>query len=265
MYSAPALALKYIHYYFTSANGKGHGVHSPFVFDFIKNVLSNKSPIDGFAEIENARNHLLNDNRTIDVEDFGAGSSVIKTNKRVIGRMAASSLKPKKYAQLLYRIVQYFKPASILELGTSFGISSAYMAKANPAATLYTMEGAGAIANIAEENFQALHLQNIQLIRGDFQQTLEPLLQKLREVDLAFIDGNHRKEPTLQYFNGLLSKITDNSILIFDDIHWSSGMEEAWQEIKSNAAVTLSIDLFFIGILFFRKDFKVKQDFVIRF
>jgi predicted O-methyltransferase YrrM len=265
VYSTIQLAKKYISYYFSASNSKGHGVHSPFVFDFIKLVKNDRKKYDCYKPIEDLRKQLLSDQTWIEVEDFGAGSTVIKTNKRRVDKMATSSLKPKKFAQLLFRIVQFYQPRTILELGTSFGISSAYLASAHNGSKLYTMEGAASIASIARRNFNSLSLKNVEIIEGDFSETLPVLLQKLQVVDLAFIDGNHRKQPTLKYFTQLLNKSDENTILIFDDIHWSKEMEEAWEEIKSHPSVTLSIDLFFIGIIFFRKDFKAKQHFSIRF
>ena len=208
---------------------------------------------------------LLADATVIDVEDLGAGSAVIKTNKRVVSAVAASSLKPKKFAQLLFRIVNHYKPEIILELGTSFGITSAYLAAANERATVFTCEGSPAIAKIARKNFEQLQLKNIHLTEGDFAQTLSPLLAKLQVVNFAFIDGNHRKEPTLTYFTQLLDHATAYSMFVFDDIHWSEGMEEAWAIIKKHPAVTLSVDLFFIGIIFFNPDINHKQHFAIRF
>ena len=265
MYNSFQLAKKYLHYYITASNGKGHGIHSPFVFDFVKNILNDKTVYPDYLPIEQKRTELLNDNAIIEVEDFGAGSSVIKTKKRVVKAMAASSLKPKKYAQLLYRMVKYYKPQTILELGTSFGLTSAYLACANPKATLHTCEGAASIAAIAKENFNHLGLQNIYLTAGDFEATLTPLLSTLKIVDFAFVDGNHRKQPTLNYFNKLLNHCTPNSIFIFDDIHWSAEMEEAWSAIKQHTKVTLTIDLFFIGIVLINPDFKKAQHFAIRF
>jgi predicted O-methyltransferase YrrM len=265
MYSNLKLAKKYINYYFSALSSKGHGVHSPFVFDFIKLVKNDHKKYDCFQPVEDLRKQLLSDKTFIEVEDFGAGSTVIKTNKRRIDKMAASSLKPRKFAQLLFRIVQFYQPKTILELGTSFGISSAYLASGHNEARLYTIEGAASIANIARLNFNMLSLKNIEVIEGDFSKTLTPLLQELQGIDLAFIDGNHRKDPTMQYFNQLLNKSDDSTILIFDDIHWSKEMEDAWENIKAHPSVTLTIDLFFIGIIFFRKEFKAVQHFSIRF
>ncbi|RYD81487.1 MAG: class I SAM-dependent methyltransferase, partial [Sphingobacteriales bacterium] len=252
-------------YYIAASNSKGHGMHSPFVFDFIKFVKNDKTKYPVYEPIEKIRKDLLKDTVIIEVQDFGAGSTVIKANKRVIGKMAASSLKPKRLAQLLHRMVKYYKPQTIVELGTSFGITSSYLASANNDAKLYTLEGASSIAAIAKGNFKKLQIENVQLIEGDFEKTLQPLLSALPTIDFAFVDGNHKKEPTLHYFEELLKKSTDQTILIFDDIHWSKEMEAAWAIIKENDAVTLSIDLFFIGIVFLRKDFKVKQHFAIRF
>ncbi|MGB4843530.1 MAG: class I SAM-dependent methyltransferase [Ferruginibacter sp.] len=265
MFSKFQLFKKYLHYYLTASNGKGHGIHSPFVFDFVNNVLNDKTVYPPYQPIEQKRKKLLHDSTIIEVEDFGAGSSVIKTNKRIVKDIAASSLKPKKYAQLLYRMVKYYKPETILELGTSFGITSAYLASGNTNSVLHTCEGSSTIASIAKQNFAELELQNIQLAEGDFTNTLNPLLSKLKTIDFAFIDGNHRKEPTLNYFEQLLNHSTTSSILIFDDIHWSTEMEAAWAVIKQHESVTLSIDLFFIGIVCINTDFKNPQHFTIRF
>jgi predicted O-methyltransferase YrrM len=249
----------------TAANGKGHGIHSPFVFDFVKHVLNDKQSHSAYQPIESLRKKMLANSTVIDVEDFGAGSSVIKTNKRVVAAIAASSLKPKKYAQLLFRMVKYFKPETILELGTSFGITTAYLASANAASKVFTCEGSAAITSIAKQNFETLQLNNVQLTEGDFAKTLSPLLANLNTVNFAFIDGNHRKEPTLDYFNELLNHSTPTTILVFDDMHWSSEMEEAWNAIKQHPAVTLTIDLFFISMVFLNADISHKRHFTIRF
>ena len=265
MYSHIQLAKKYVKYYLTASNGSGHGVHSPFVFEFIKFVLNDKDSYNCYDKIEALRKQLLKDKTVIDVEDFGAGSTVIKTKKRVVKDIAASSLKPKKYSRLLFRMIQYYNKKNVLELGTSFGITTAYSASAknNPAVT--TMEGSATIANIAQQNFVLLHLKNVEIIAGDFTHTLPVFLSANKNIDFIFLDGNHRKVPTLQYFEQILLSSNEETIIVFDDIHWSKEMEEAWEIIKKNTAVTLTIDLFFIGVVFLRKDFKVKQDFVIRF
>jgi predicted O-methyltransferase YrrM len=162
-------------------------------------------------------------------------------------------------------MVQYYQPHTILELGTSFGITSSYLASGKPNATVFTCEGAKSIAAIAAETFDHLQLQNIRLQQGDFAVTLPSLLAQLKQLDLVFIDGNHRKEPTIQYFLQLLPYATDDTILIFDDIHWSAGMEAAWVQIQQHPQVTLTIDLFFIGIVVLNPNIKVPQHFTIRF
>lgn len=265
MYSRFQLAKKYLHYYFSASNGKGHGIHSPFVYEFTRKVLMDDRVYEPYPAIETQRKALLANRQSIPVEDFGAGSSVIKTKERAVNRIAASSLKPAKFAQLLFRIVKHYQPQQILELGTSFGITTAYLAAAAPGAKVFTAEGAASVAGIARENFDMLALSNIELIEGDFRVTLPSLLERIKRVDLAFIDGNHRKEPTLDYFQQILKYSHPSTILIFDDIHWSAEMESAWETIRQDPAVTLSIDLFFIGILFFNPDINHKQDFCIRF
>ena len=265
MYSKPQLLLKYLQYYFTASNGKGHGMHSPFVFEFITKILNDKTVYPAYEKAEALRNQLLNDDTVLEVEDFGAGSVIDKKSKRSISSIAKNAAKPKKFGQLLFRMVKYYQPAIILELGTSLGITTSYLSLAKPGARLITMEGSNEIANVAKQNFKVLELKNVEVIDGNFNDTLSSIVSSLSSVDLAFVDGNHRKEPTERYFKELLPKTNNHSILVFDDIHWSSEMEAAWETIKNNAAITCSIDLFFIGIVFFRKEFQEKQHFVIRF
>ena len=265
MYSSFQLAKKYFQYYVRAKNGKGHGIHSPFVFDFVIHVLNDRKKYECYKKIEPLRQQLLKDNSIIEVEDFGAGSAVIPFRKRRINAIAKSSLKNEKFAKLLYRIVKYYKPHSIIELGTSLGITTCYIAGANKNADVITFEGSKEIAKIAEQNFEKANLKNINLIEGNFDLTFKEILAKLETVDLAFIDGNHRRDPTLDYFFNLLKKSNNASVFIFDDIHWSAGMEEAWKQIQNHDEVKLTIDLFFIGLVFFNSDFKVKQHFTIRF
>jgi len=265
MYSPLQLAVKYLNYLIIASSGKGHGMHSPFVFEFITKILNDKTVYPEYEKVETLRSQLLNDNRVLEVEDFGAGSTVDKKNNRRISSIAKNAAKPKKFGQLLFRMIKHYQPATILELGTSLGITTSYLSLAKPEARLITMEGSKEIADKAKQNFKAIELKNIELIEGNFDDTLSSVVRGLSSVDFAFIDGNHRREPTERYFKELLSKTNNVSILVFDDIHWSSEMEAAWEAIKNDAAVTCSIDLFFIGIVFFRKEFKAKQHFVIRF
>lgn len=265
MYSSFQLAKKYLSYYLHAANGKGHGVHSPFVFDFILHVLNNKKSYVAPAALERKRKELLKDQTVLSVQDFGAGSRSTTSNEKTVAQIAASALKPKKYAELLFRLVKHYQPHQILELGTSLGLTTAYLSSANPAASITTIEGSEAIAAKAADNLQSLDCWNVKSVVGNFDEALPAILSTVHSLDLAYIDGNHRFEPTLRYFQQLLPHTHEHSILVFDDIHWSAEMEQAWAAIKEHPAVQYSIDIFFLGFVFFRKDFKVKQHFSIRF
>src|SRR6187431_2122909 len=265
MYSPLQLAVKYFKQWLSASNGKGHGMHSPFVFEFITKILNDKTFYPEYEKVESLRNRLLNDHTVLEVKDFGAGSVISKKNQRSISSLAKNAAKPKKFGQLLFRMVKYYQAATILELGTSLGITTSYFSLAKPDARLITMEGSKEIAEIAKRNHRNLEIRNIEIVEGNFDNTLSSVVRGLSTVDFAFIDGNHRKEPTERYFKEILSKANNNSILVFDDIHWSSEMEAAWETIKKDAAVTCSIDLFFIGIVFFRKESKEKQHFTIRY
>ena len=259
------MILEYLKYYVAASNGKGHGIHSPFVYDFVTKVMNDSSRFEPYDAIERVRKRMLANNKVLTIEDFGAGSSVTKSNARKVSQIARSALKPKKFGQLLFRIANHYQPKAVIELGTSLGITTAYLASANTNTNVYTFEGARQVAAIAKENFNNLSLHNIRVIDGNFDDTLPRQLDKLTSVDLAFVDGNHRKKPTVDYFTRLLETATESSVFIFDDIHWSKEMSEAWKCIQQHSAVTLTIDLFFIGIVFFRREQKVQQHFVIRF
>lgn len=265
MYSTTKLLIKYLQYYFTAANGQGHGVHSPFVYKFIKEVLNNKNTTAFSASIESYRAGLLANKELVEVWDRGAGSRQTNNNKRTVSGIAKAALKPKKYSRLLGSLVAYFKPITVLEMGTSLGITSSYLAAANPLGIVVTMEGAPNVAKRARATFSDLGLENIQLIEGDFDLTLPSYLESITNIDFAYVDGNHKYEPTMRYFNCLKAKASETSVFVFDDIHWSAEMEKAWTEIKNDKSVTLTIDLFFIGLVFFRKAQKEKENFIIRY
>lgn len=265
-FSKSHLAIKYLIYILTSSNRNGHGIHSPFVFDFVVHVLQKKQQVHPHINhIESLRRELLGSFESLPNEDLGAGSSQISGNSRSISSIAKSALKPPKYARLLYRIASYYKPNSILELGTSFGLTTQYLALANTNARVITIEGSPTIANIAQQGFEKNDCKNIELIVGDFSNELGKAVKRLEGIKLFYIDGNHRYESTMQYFSEILSVSGEDDILIFDDIHWSKGMENAWQEIKKDGRVRCTVDLFFIGLVFLKKSFLEKQDFVIQF
>jgi predicted O-methyltransferase YrrM len=265
VYSPLKAAAKYFQYYIHASNSKGHGMHSPFVFEFITKVLNDFTQYEDYTKVESLRKQLLKNKNTVEVEDFGAGSTKTKSNTRVIGSIAKNAAKPTKFGQLLYRMVQHYNFKTVLEFGTSLGITTCYLSLANPASKVVTMEGSNAIADVAQQNFGELGLKNIELVRGNFDDTLESVLQKMQRLDFAFIDGNHRQEPTEKYFQQILPYTHNDTMLVFDDIHWSKGMEAAWNNIVQHEAVTCYIDLFYIGIVCFRKEFMEKQNFSVRF
>jgi predicted O-methyltransferase YrrM len=251
-----------MHYYFQAVTK--YDVHPPFLYELITQVLNNKKSFPEYDRVEGLKSKLLKDQTKIKVEDYGAGSRVNRSNERSIAQIARNSSKTKKYGRLLFRLVKYSKPENILELGTSLGLSSAYMALASPDSKITTIEGSTEIAKSAQKNFDILDLQNIKLVTGQFDQVLPDLLNKIPQLDLAFIDGNHQKEPTIRYFEHCLAKSVNDTILVFDDIHWSEGMEAAWKTIQQHPSVTLTVDLFFMGLVFLKKEL-TKQHFIIRY
>jgi len=241
-----------------------HGLHSPFVYRLVDTVIYDKSPKKVYTEVEAIRKNLLADDQTITVLDLGAGSHVNNNHQKKVSDIAAHALKPPKLAQLLYRITADLQPQNIIELGTCLGVTTIYLQKAAPEAKVYTLEGSPETAAVAKEVFSKAGLNNIELITGNFDDTLPGIINSLDKVDLMFVDGNHQKDATLKYFEWCLPKVHENTLLIFDDIYWSEGMKEAWAEIKAHPQVTVTVDLFWIGLVYFRTG-QVKEDFLIRY
>ena len=215
-------------------------------------------------EIDDVRNELLKNSNKITVTDLGAGSKVFKSDKRKISDIVKYSAISKKYGELLFRLAVFQKPEMILEIGTSLGFGTMYLAKPNSKAEIYTLEGCPATSEIAGKNLRKLQIENVKQIVGNFDNKLNAVLNNIETLDFVYFDGNHKKSATLNYFNQCLPKIKNNTIFVFDDIHWSDDMEEAWNTIKSNPKVTLTVDLFFKGLVFFRKELS-KQNFIVKF
>lgn len=252
----------YLQFLFASKNE--HSLHSPFVFELYMKIIQAKTPFPVFEQIENLRKKLLKNRSKINITDFGAGSKIYRTNHREIRQIAKSSEKNPKFGKLLFRLIQHFKPSTIFDLGTSLGITTIYESKACEFSQIFTFEGCAATATIALQNFDELNCKNIKIIVGNIDETLPIELSKIEQLDFAFFDANHRFEPTIKYFKSCLEKATENSIFVFDDIHWSDEMHESWQVIKNHPRVMISIDLFFVGLIFFRKN-QPKQNFILRF
>jgi len=257
-------AIKFIRYKLFSKHRKGYGVHSPFLYRFVREILYGKQYFYAYDDIAELRYDLLNCNEKINVKDFGAGSKIMKTNTRKIKDIAKYSAISEKFGEMLFKLIEYYKPHTILELGTSLGLGTLYLAMPDSKAKVYTIEGCPETAKKALQNFNNLKIKNISQITGNINEELPKLLNKIDKLDFVYFDGNHQKKATLNYFNQCLSKAHNNTIFYFDDIHWSQGMEEAWEKIKDHKSVSLTVDLFFSGIVFFKKELS-KEDFVVKF
>jgi len=248
---------------FYFASDTYYRVHSPFLFELLDNTLEDDRQYYIFEEIEELRQKLLSDNSIIEVEDLGAGSKTTKSNQRSIKSITSSAVSPAYQSQFLYKLANFMKSENIIELGTSMGISSLYLSAYSNKVKLISLEGSKNILELANKNFTVFNKKNISTLLGHFDQTLPKALMQIDKLDMVYIDGNHAKAPTLNYFNACLPKVYDQTVLIFDDIYWSKGMTEAWEIIKSNPTVRLSLDMYYFGIVFFNSDIKKKQDFKI--
>ncbi|MBS4056698.1 MAG: class I SAM-dependent methyltransferase [Bacteroidales bacterium] len=256
-------AISYLNYLLKS-KGK-HSLHSPFVFDFTTKVINDYQVYNDYKIIAEINSDLLKNRNVIETDDFGsgAGNKPFATYRIAINKLAKKRNNSQKMCRLLYRTVKYFRPEHMLELGTSFGVSTLALSLGNPKAGITTVEGCATVASTAEGVFSKAGLQNIDIVIGNFDKVLANTIEKMPRLDLVFFDGNHRKAPTLDYFNQCLVKAVDQSVFIFDDIHWSAEMEEAWEIIKQHPSVSISLDCYHLGFVFFRKGIE-KQHFVLK-
>ncbi|HOF21039.1 MAG TPA: class I SAM-dependent methyltransferase [Bacteroidales bacterium] len=257
-------AVKYLKYILFSRHRKGFGIHSPFVFDLVSRVFRNKTDPGIVLLVENIRKRQISDKTRIEVLDLGSGSLALKGSLKRVCDITKYSAVPPAYGKLLYRMAQEFGGPGIVEFGTSTGISTMYLAAASPDAQVITLEGCPALSALAARNFSSIGLANIVQIKGDFDDSLRELRKRSVQPGLVFIDGNHRREATVRYFREMADMSGDETVIIVDDIHLSAEMEEAWKEILNSGNVSVSIDIFRMGMVFFRKGMS-RFDYVIRY
>lgn len=246
--------------YFWQAKTR-HDIHSPFVSEFVEKIVEDERNFYPFVIIENLRSQLLRSRQKISIQDFGAGSKVQPGNKRLIRSIARHSAISPTTGKQLFRLVHLYKPSTILELGTSLGISTLYLSTPSRQHKLVTIEGCPQTAKLAKQHFNSMGLSNIYLLNEKFEEGIPKAIHALGKIDLLYLDGDHREEASLQYLRQILPFTHPKSILIIADIHWSEAMEKVWAKTQKLPVVTLSLDLFHYGVLFFDPAIKEKQHF----
>jgi len=246
-------AARFLRYLLFSGHRNGHGIHSPFAFHIVSRIFRNKIEPGIVFNIESIRKKLLNDRRSIPVRDLGAGSKKKKSNLRKVSEITRYSAVSRKYGILLSNMSKVFGSPMVLEFGTSFGISTMYMAASCSGAKVITMEGCEATSEIASASFREGGFTNIFLLNGPFDDLLPEIIEGKKCPGLVFIDGNHRKVPLIKYFKQVADIAGPDSVVVIDDINYSGEMAEAWSEIKNHPDVTMSVDIFRMGMVFFKK------------
>lgn len=246
--------------HFFSAKRNGHGIHSPFAYQLCEEVFYNELSFYDFIPLSTVRNGLLNNQESLEVEDYGAGSKTFKSKVRRIKDIAKQGISSQKQSELLYKLMNFLHASNAIELGTSLGLNTLYMARVNKNATVISIEGSKTLSDFAAQLALKNKVNNIRFINARFEDAFPKLLQEINKLDVLYVDGNHTYEATLNYFKQALEKRHKHSVFIFDDIYWSKGMTKAWEEVKKNEAVTLSIDTFYFGIVFFKEELKEKVD-----
>ena len=246
--------------HFFVAKRNGHGIHSPFAYQLCEEVFYNENSFYDFKALNAIRNGLLLTETELSIEDFGAGSKTFKTNTRKVKDIAAKGISSKEQSELLYKLLNFLKCQTVVELGTSLGLNTLYLAQVNKNTSVTSVEGSKSLFNFSQELANKHKVTNIRFIHAVFENVFPQVLNEINELDFLYVDGNHTQEATLNYFNQALSKKHNNSVFIFDDIYWSKGMTKAWEEIKKHPSVRLSVDTFYFGMVFFKDEFKEKVD-----
>ena len=250
--------IKHFLKHFFSAKRKGHGVHSPFAYQLCEEVFYNRNSFYDLEQLNFIRKDLLRDKQVLEIEDFGAGSKTFKSNQRKIKDIVAKGISSQKQSELFYKLINFLNCKHCVELGTSLGLNTLYFSKACKNGNITSIEGSKSLYDFANALAEKHQASNINFVYGKFDDLLPKTLHALPELDLFYVDGNHNYEATLNYFKIALEKKHNHSVFIFDDIYWSQGMTKAWEEIKNRAEVTLSIDTFYFGLIFFREEVKEK-------
>ena len=225
-----------------------HGVHSPFVFKLITDVLKQQR-VEAWKPIEDTRRKLLSNDSAYVVKDFGAGSKGLQTT-RTYSRSVASSAMPKKKGEALHLLVEHIQPSGLLEIGTHFGIGTLYLSEPlHSTKKIITLEGDPTHAAEARTLFHSFQKENIEVVEGNFYDTLPTTLNAFPEMEFVYLDGNHTEEATLRYFEILLQH-KNITCIVFDDIYWSKGMMSAWKKICADARIELSLDFYWFGVIF---------------
>ncbi len=240
-----------------------HGIHSPFVYNLVTKCFYDKTSYQEYSALKNYRKSLLENKSTIEVADFGAGSRVFKSNTRQVSKIAQTAGITPKRAELLFRIVRYFQPSEILEIGTSLGLATSALSLANKNGKIISLEGCPNTQKQCQLQLQKFNINNVECINTEFSSYFKTQNPKPKTQNLIYFDGNHSQRATLDYFESLLPTITNDSVWIFDDIHWSKEMENAWEIIKNHPKVKVTIDTFQWGMVFFRAE-QQKEHFVLK-
>ncbi len=238
---------------------KAYGIHSPFLYALMSDCVFEDQDSVLFRDIEMRRRWLRRCQQLIRVRDFGQGGRFAffrgpgrsSYRAKAVKTIARSALQPPKYCRLLYRLASYRKAEYVLELGTSLGISAAYLARAIPGGRLVTLEGCPELSRIAREGFDQLAIGNAEVITGAFSETLPRVVNEQEKPDLVFIDGNHSGSALIGILDVLNPYLKTSSVLLIDDIRWSPSMWQAWKSIRDYEKVRLSLDLWKMGVLFF--------------
>lgn len=249
----------YLRHVLTAWNTTGEAIHSPYLFHIVRFLFRDENSYYCFADIERRREQLLACEDRLDVVDYGSCGSPEGTHvHRRVCDIAKNHLESARMGQLLFRLVVFMgehekRPLRIVELGTSLGITTAYLASADSRNQVLTFEGSEAVLNVAKGVWKALKLENIEWIIGNIDDTLYNIghaEDAVKQLDLAYIDANHTYEATKRYADYLIPQMTEKGVVIIDDIHYSKEMEQAWTELKADPRVTSSMDIYHAGLLF---------------
>lgn len=240
---------------------KGYGVHSPFVFNLITKVINERCSYYSFYDIELLRKQLLFREQEIVYPDRQQKGRV---RRRTIGEIVAREAIKPKHGALLFRLANYFKSKKILQLGPSMGLSTLYLTSYAPDLDCIALENVPEFATIARMAFEKEGKNPVDLRTGAYTELLPKALEDMESPDFIFFNTLYEQHNNVWLFNECMKHVHEDTVFVLEGIKASRKMRELWQDICARPDVTVTIDLYSMGIVFFNKRLH-KRDYIVYF
>ena len=246
----------YVNFIFSATNQ--HGVHSPFVYQLVTKCFYNRKNRPEYRKIGEYRKDVFQEKQQLHIQPNC--STFFKANTYKISKLAKIYAPSWKRSKFLTRLTNYLNCKSVLEIGTQMGIRTSCFAS-HKNCDVITIDNCEETQKIAREKLKKHHFSTIKFCLQEF--TQQEILVDQKKIDCIYIGNTRKKQSTLHLFEEALKKVHNDSVILIEGLHWSKDMNQAWKEIKENKQVSVTIDTFYLGLVFFRKE-QAKEHFKIR-